>query len=170
MGPVGCDEPVVRRVVQADWPALRALRLEALADCPIAYLETLAAAELLADSAWQARAARGARGGDSCQVLALQDGRPVGTCVTFLLDGAPWLAAVYVTPRARGRGLLARLLAPCAEWARAHGGSRLTLEVHEDNGRARQAYARLGFVATGATTPYPLPPGGLEQEMVLELG
>ena len=37
--------------------------------------------------------------------------------------------------------------------------------MHEDNPRAHAAYARLGFVETGQTQPYPLPPGGLELRM-----
>ena len=52
----------VRRIVPDDWPALRALRLEALEDTPIAFLETLEAARALGDEAWRARAARGAVG------------------------------------------------------------------------------------------------------------
>jgi ribosomal protein S18 acetylase RimI-like enzyme len=45
----------------------------------------------------------------------------------------------------------------------------LVLEVHEDNARARAAYRRLGFAETGATRPYPLPPGGAELEMARPL-
>ena len=160
----------VRRVTVADWPELRRLRLDALVDTPIAYLETLPEAELLPAGAWQARAARGAEGGDSLQVLALDGERAVGTSVSFTSDGRAWLAAVYLDPAWRGRGLLRRLVAPCAAWARAQGFAQLALEVHEDNPRARSAYARLGFAATGARRPYPLDPTGEEVEMVLDLG
>ena len=160
----------VRRVVAADWSELRRLRLAALADTPIAYLETLAEAELLPDPAWQARAARGAEGGDSHQVLALDGERAVGTSVSFLRDGRAWLAAVYLDPSWRGRGLLGRLLQPCAVWARAQGVAELALEVHEDNPRAQTAYAGLGFAVTGVRRPYPVDPTREELEMVLALG
>ena len=159
----------VRRVVAADWSELRRLRLAALADTPIAYLETLAEAELLPDSAWQVRVARGAEGGDSLQVLALDGDRAVGTSVSFTSDGRAWLAAVYLDPAWRGRGLLGRLLQPCAAWAWAHGFDQLALEVHEDNPRAQAAYARLGFGVTGVRRPYPLDPTREEREMVLVL-
>ena len=160
----------VRRVEPDDWPRLRALRLEALEDTPLGFLETLEAAQALDDAGWQARAARGAEGGDSVQVLAFDGERAVGTCVAFLSDeGDAWLAAVYVTPSHRGAGLLARLVEPCAAWARARGADGLLLEVHEDNPRAQTAYERLGFVRTGATTPYPLGPGGCEVVMRLPL-
>ncbi|MCW2615448.1 MAG: acetyltransferase [Frankiales bacterium] len=94
----------VRRVGPDDWRLVRALRLEALGDTQIAYLETLAEAQQLDDVAWQARATRGAPGGDSHQVLALQAGRPVGTAVSFVDDRAAWLAAVYLAPAVRGPG------------------------------------------------------------------
>lgn len=159
----------IRRVRPEDWPRTRALRLEALADTPIGFLETLAQAQQLDDAAWQRRAARGAEGGDSFQVLAWDGDRPVGTCVSFVQDGRAWLAAVYVAPDARGQGLLSSMVEACADWARDGGAPELVLELHETNARARAAYARLGFVDTGRTTPYPLEPGGLEREMVLEL-
>jgi ribosomal protein S18 acetylase RimI-like enzyme len=141
-----------------DWPAVRALRLEALADTPIGFLEELIAAQALPDEAWQARVARGAEGGDSFQVLAWDDGRPVGNCVCFLRDGAAWLAGVYVSPAYRGDGLLGDLAGHCAAWARQRGAAALRLEVHEDNVRAQRAYVRLGFAATGERQPYDLDP------------
>ena len=160
----------VRRVVPDDWPALRALRLEALEDTPIAFLETLEAARALGDEAWRTRAARGAAGGDSVQVLAFdRTGTALGTCVGFVSDDRAWLAAVYVTPAARGRGLLAPMLEQVAAWVGAQGQDVLLLEVHEDNAAARRAYERLGFVATGGRRPYPLDPSGDELEMRLDL-
>ena len=159
----------IRRVRPEEWPQLRALRLEALADTPIGFLETHEQAQQLDDQAWQARAARGAEGGDSFQVLAWDGDRPLGTCVSFLRGGTAWLAAVYVTPDARGRGLLAALVQRCADWARGQGSDTLLLEVHEDNARARAAYEKQGFVATGETTPYPLDTSRLELAMALPL-
>jgi ribosomal protein S18 acetylase RimI-like enzyme len=156
----------IRRVTADDWPALRALRLEALEDTPLGFLETLQAARGEPDATWRARATRGAEGGDAFQVMAWDGARPVGNCVCFLRDGAAWLAAVYVTPDHRGQGLLDVLAECCAQWGREQGCTVLRLEVHEDNPRAQAAYARLGFRDTGGRAPYPLPPGG--QELVME--
>jgi len=103
-------------------------------------------------------------------VLALAGGGPIGTTVAFQDGAAAWLAAVYVTPSARGSGLLARLLEPCVRWARDRGAPELRLEVHEDNLRAIVAYARLGFVLTGERRPYPLGPDRDELTMALMLG
>ena len=160
----------IRRVRPEDWRDLRALRLEALADTPLGFLETLADAQVKPDEDWQARAMRGAADGDalrsSFQVMAWDGDRPVANCVCFLADGVAWLAAVYVTPDRRGRGLLDELAERCAAWGREQGMSVLRLEVHEDNAPAQAAYRRLGFVDTGRRAPYPLPPGG--QELVME--
>ena len=156
----------VRRVRPEDWPAVRQLRLEALADTPIGFLETLADARAKPDADWQARAARGAAGGAGFQVLAFDGERPVGNSVCFLADGRAWLGAVYVATDHRGQGLLARLVEACSAWAREQGVDALHLEVHETNARARTAYERLGFVDTGARTPYPLEPGG--EELLME--
>jgi ribosomal protein S18 acetylase RimI-like enzyme len=57
------------------------------------------------------------------------------------------------------------MVEPCAGWARERGADALLLEVHEDNPRARVAYERVGFVATGDTSPYPLGPGRCELVM-----
>jgi ribosomal protein S18 acetylase RimI-like enzyme len=160
----------IRRVTPDDWCDLRALRLEALEDTPMGFLETLEDAREKPDADWRARAARGAEDGDafrdSFQVMAWAGGRPVGNCVCFLRDGVAWLAAVYITPSQRGRGLLDELAERCANWARGRGMSVLRLEVHEDNARAQKAYERLGFAHTGGRAAYPLPPYG--QELIME--
>jgi len=156
----------IRRVTTDDWPALRALRLEALEDTPIGFLETLADAVATPDDLWQERAARGAVGGDSFQVMAWAGDRPVGTCLCFLRDGAAWLAAVYVAPAYRGQGLLGRLAEQCAGWGREQGSAVLRLQVHEDNARAQAAYATLGFALTGHRQPYDLDP--TRDELLME--
>ncbi|MCW2607663.1 MAG: mshD 6 [Frankiales bacterium] len=156
----------LRRVVPGDWPVLRALRLEALQDTPLAYCEAYADAARAADDEWRYRATRGSEGGDSCQLLALREGRGVGTAVTFPgEDGVWWVAAVYLQPAARGQGLLGELVDALAAHAAGQGAARMRLEVHEDNPRAAAAYRRLGFVPTGERTSYPLGPG---EEVVME--
>lgn len=159
----------VRRVLPGDWPASKALRLESLLDTPVAYMETYADAVAQPDAVWQARAARGAVGGDAFQVMAWEGSRPVGNAIGFLDRGDVLLAAVYVAPTHRGRGLLDRLLEQVADWAREQGAPQLRLLVHETNSRAQRAYTRLGFSLTGHREPYPLDPTTDELEMALRL-
>lgn len=163
------DTLVLRRVTPADWPALKALRLAALEETPIAYCERWADAVAAPDDLWQARAARGAVGGDSFQLLAWDADRPVATAVGFLRDGVAWLAAVHVTPDLRGQGLLERLVGGVVGWAREQDVPELRLEVHEANARARAAYRRVGFVENGRSQPYPLDQNAIELEMALPL-
>jgi GNAT superfamily N-acetyltransferase len=158
----------VRPIVEADWERFRALRLEMLADTPIAYLETLETAQGRPDRHWR-DAARGR--GDGVRLVAeTADGRWLGTMGGVLDGGSPTLVAVYVTPsaRGRGRGVADALLDAIEAWAYRHGDT-LRLEVHEENVRARAFYESRGFVLTGRTVPYPLPPSALELEMVKAL-
>jgi len=159
----------VRRVTADDWAALRDLRLGALQDSPLAFCEAYADAVALPDERWRARTARGAAGGDSLQVAAWVDGRPVATCVGYREGHDAGLAGVYVTPSWRGRGLLDRLVEEVVGWASDQGASRLRLLVHETNGPAQRAYERLGFAVTGYREPYPLDPSTDEVEMVRPL-
>ena len=160
----------LRRVVPDDWPALKALRLEALQETPIAFCERYADALEVSDQGWQARAARGAEGGDSFQVLAWLRDLPVATAVGFLDGDDAVLAAVYVTPACRGRGLLDAMVEQVAAWAGERSCARLRLLVHETNLAAQRAYERLGFCPTGHREPYPLDPATDEVELARALG
>lgn len=140
-----------------DWADWRALRLEALGDTPIGFLQTVEQALAMDEPAWRRRMAD-----VPCNVLVRQDGRPVAMASGKRYDGTALLMAVYVTPDARGHGLLGLLVEAVAAWA----GGPLALEVHEDNARAITAYGRLGFVDTGERRPYPLGPDRDEIVMV----
>jgi GNAT superfamily N-acetyltransferase len=145
-----------------NWERVRDLRLEMLADTPLAYIETLETARGHSEQEWRMRGARGS-------LVAVDDatGRWVGSAGVVISNAVPLLVGVYVSPSHRGRelGVLAALVARVEEWSRAHGGT-LALRVHEDNPRARRAYERLGFALTGATFPYELDATQREVEMV----
>ena len=84
-------------------------------------------------------------------LLAFAEGRPVGLAVCF--HGFSTFAArplinihdFIVLPEARGLGIGRRLLAAVEEKARSQGCCKVTLEVQENNHRARQVYAAAGF-------------------------
>jgi ribosomal protein S18 acetylase RimI-like enzyme len=84
-------------------------------------------------------------------LLAFSDGAPVGaaTCfVGFSTFSARRLLNVHdlaVLPAFRGRGIGRALLVAAEEHALARGCAKLTLEVREDNARARGLYQALGF-------------------------
>ncbi|HEY0374515.1 MAG TPA: GNAT family N-acetyltransferase [Amnibacterium sp.] len=160
---------VVRSPDEEDWREVRDLRLEMLADTPIAYLETLDTALRHDEAYWRRRARPRADGGITV-VAVTDDGRWVGTMAGIPGVGGPTLVGVYVSPGFRGRraGVTDALLDAVEAWARGHADV-LRLEVNELNARARAAYERRGFVLTGRTSPYPLDPPSLELEMIKRL-
>ncbi|MFE9422512.1 GNAT family N-acetyltransferase [Kitasatospora sp. NPDC006697] len=163
----------IHRVRPEDWAELRELRLRALLDTPIAYLETHRQALAASQHEWRYRAARAAGFGAVQLVAVAPDGEWVGTMGGELAEGAAgaaWLVGVFVAPGHRGpAGPAGELLAGVAGWAARQGAARLLLEVHEDNPRAIAFYRRHGFAETGGGSAYPLPPGGTEIEMALAL-
>lgn len=83
--------------------------------------------------------------------LAYAEGRPVALATCFLgfstFAAAPLIniSDFAVLPELRGRGIGRRLLASVEAKARQLGCCRLTLEVQENNLRARRVYERSGF-------------------------
>lgn len=156
---------VIRRVRADEGPRVRALRLEALADpvASIAFLETTEQALARPDADWAERAERNATSRDQAGFVALLDGEHVGSVVVISrragepdyfqripeVDTAT-LVGVYVSPRARGRGVIDALIRAAQDWARAAGYPELTLDVHERNVVAVASYRRAGFEVVGA--------------------
>ncbi|HKY36621.1 MAG TPA: GNAT family N-acetyltransferase [Polyangiaceae bacterium] len=84
-------------------------------------------------------------------LLALRAGQPVGAATCFYgfstFYARPLLNVhdLAVRPEFQGRGIGRALLAAAEERARARGCCKLTLEVREDNHRARKLYFERGF-------------------------
>lgn len=162
----------IRRTIDADWREIRDLRLEMIRDTPTAYAESLDAALGHEEAEWRMRGKRGTSD-HGIKIAGITDsGLWIGTMGGFVPDPdtGPLLVGVYVAPEFRGRqmGLTDALLSTVENWARTES-SQLTLHVHEDNARARKAYERRGFTATGHTIAYNLDPTKRELEMVKRL-
>ncbi len=84
-------------------------------------------------------------------LLAVSEGRPVGVAVCFLgfstFQARPLLNIhdLAVLPEWRGKGIGRALLAHAEDRARRRGCCKLTLEVLDDNARARGLYESFGF-------------------------
>jgi len=160
----------VRATTADDWQQVRALRLEMLADTPIAFGETLEAAQRVTEAGWRERGRRGANPHSTALVaIDLDTGAWAGIMGGYVDDAVgskPLLVGVYVSPAYRGKNshVTDLLLAGVEEWARGEG-DELLLHVHESNPRAIAAYERRGFHATGVTVPYVLDPSTRELEM-----
>jgi ribosomal protein S18 acetylase RimI-like enzyme len=160
----------VRSTTAADWQEVRSLRLQALADTPIAFGETLATGRRRGEDDWRERAGRGEREHSTLLAAIDPDGTWVGTMGGYV-EGTPaapvpMLVGVFVAPSHRGRrsGVADALLAGVEAWAASKGDS-ISLDVHEDNERAIAFYEARSYVRTGRTHPYPLAPGSRELEM-----
>ncbi len=75
------------------------------------------------------------------------------------------LISMWVGPKARGRGVGARLIAEIEGWAARQGFAALRLAVMPHNAHAIALYERLGFTDTGE--PGDLLPDGVSRELVL---
>jgi RimJ/RimL family protein N-acetyltransferase len=160
----------VHRVTEADAARTRALRLEMLADSPLAFLETVAQAAARPHEAYRRRIAQAARGGQLSQFVADPGGRSrlIGHAGGTTLPEAPdetVIFAVYVTPAHRGGKVLAELVEAVAGWSHECGRDRLMLEVVTGNARAVRAYEKLGFEDTGERVPHPVLPALTELRM-----
>jgi [ribosomal protein S18]-alanine N-acetyltransferase len=105
---------------------------------------------------------------DQTGVFAVED--PDGFILMRVVADEAEILTLAVRPRARRRGLGARLLRDGAAAAAGQGAQRLFLEVAEDNVAARALYARAGFVEAGRRPRYyARHDGGRRDALVLAL-
>src|SRR5262249_42322802 len=148
--------PTIRRIRADEGPSLRALRLRALADAPMAFGSTLAREQALTDDAWRERAQGGASAADRVTFVAEHDGRWLAIAAGLACDPdvrddpRPELVGMFVAPEARGHGVGAALVDAVVSWARARQAGGLTLWVTVTNTPAVALYERCGFRRTGA--------------------
>lgn len=87
-------------------------------------------------------------------VLSYRDDEPIGlaNCFygfsTFTQKRLVNVHDVIVTEKARGQGIAGLMLAEIEAIAQENDCCRITLEVLDDNGAARRAYEKQGFVKT----------------------
>jgi GNAT superfamily N-acetyltransferase len=158
----------VHRVTPDDAARMRALRLEMLADSPLAFLETLAQAAARPHEDYRRRIIQASAGRGLAQFVADPGGRLIGHAGGTVQpeDHATTIVfAVYVTPARRGSGVLGDLVETVADWSRSVGRPELMLEVVVGNDRAIRAYERLGFTDTGVRLPHPVIPALTELQM-----
>jgi predicted GNAT family acetyltransferase len=158
----------VHRVTPEDAARMRALRLEMLADSPLAFLETVAQAAARPHADYRRRIVQASRGRQLAQFVADPGGRLIGHAGGTVLPEDPAATvvfAVYLTPRFRGQGVLGTLVDAVAQWSVEAGRDELMLEVVVGNDRAVRAYQRLGFRDTGVRVPHPILPGLQELQM-----
>ena len=134
---------VVRSPVEADWEALRTVRLASLLDAPTAFGVTHAATAQFTEAQWRERAAGK---GQARFELAFNGADPVGIAAGVVdARGQYNLIAMWVHPDFRGQDIAARLVDAVKARALASGHRRIVLTVAPDNARAARFYANQGF-------------------------
>jgi ribosomal protein S18 acetylase RimI-like enzyme len=142
---------MVRRLVEADWPLFKVVRIRALREAPNAFSSTAAEAEHLADGEWRRRLAERA-------VFLASDGvEPIGmvTGVTADEPDAAELISMWVDPVWRSRGVGRMLVNTVVNWATSREFQSLRLWVAEGNDLAERLYAACGFRRTGEVQAMP---------------
>lgn len=138
----------------ADVDRVRATRLRALADAPDAFGTTLAEDQARPLAEWRARL----ESDGAATFIASHADEDIGMVVGVGVDDATAaLCGMWVAPDARGTGAADALVQQMIAWARARGCQRVILEVADQNTRAVQFYARMGFEPTGGTNTLPPP-------------
>lgn len=145
----------IRRAEAADWQAVRAIRLTALADAPLAFGSSLER-ELTFDARdWQRRIDNGA------WFLAWLGQQPVGIAAGIHSADRQeerHLIAMWVAADQRGTSAATKLVEAVCSWATSEGAQLVTLWLADGNQRARRFYQRVGFHLTGHRKPLPSAP------------
>lgn len=134
---------LIRYSTEADWLALKEIRLASLRDAPTAFGVSHASALANSDDDWRIRAARR---GKAEFLLALVDGAAVGMVAHTVSEKAELnLIAMWVQPEYRGAAVASALVDAVKASAVALGHTRIVLDVSPDNARAAAFYRRQGF-------------------------
>jgi predicted GNAT family N-acyltransferase len=89
---------------------------------------------------------RDGRDPQAIHIVAVEDGRVLGTCRLLLSEGTAQLGRLAVEPDARGRGVARAILAEAAATARAGAAERIALHAQT---YARRLYAEAGYAERG---------------------
>ncbi len=129
----------IRRATEADEAILRELIDEFSAEVP--------EPDDVGPDTWEdewAEIGRSLAGG--AVYLAEDDDGAVGMAYAAPPDrGRSHLAVVHVRPRARRRGVAKALVLACLQEVEEKGAKRISLDVRDENTRAREVWRRLGF-------------------------
>jgi GNAT superfamily N-acetyltransferase len=165
----------VRRIRADEGLRLRALRLHALVDAPMAYGSTFAREELYPEALWRERAATGAAGGNVVTLVAERGNQLVGMATGLVVglepenNSHPTMVGVFVDGSVRRQGVGVELVEQVVSWARARGWTRLNVWITSRNEPAIRLYRRCRFEFTGTTRPSAHTPSLSELEMARTL-
>lgn len=140
---------------------LRAIRLEALADSPTAFITTLEEANGYPDAVWVDRSTEDPEGGQATFLAVGKDrcrGMVIGLDRSSSGREVVAIVSVYVAPDVRRSGVGDALMDAVEAWARERGSEVTSLWVVEGNDGARGFYEARGYRATLDRQKISVPP------------
>lgn len=169
----GDDVADVRALTPDEWPRLKAIRLEALAEAPLAYTTTLEEARLFPDSLWQERASGMSDGYEQRTMIGVDGPRTVAMGVGLMRPKrrpriVP-IVSVFVSPPYRRSGVGKAVMEGIEVWAARKKATATSLWVVEGNDRARRFYESMGYRATLDRQKIEVPPVRWETRFVKRL-
>ena len=165
----------IRRIHSDEGMRLRALRLHALVDAPMAYGSTFAREESYPEALWHERAATSAAGGNVVTFVAEHGNQLVGMATGLVVglepenNSQPTMVGVFVDHSVRRQGVGVALVGQVVSWVQARGWTRLIVWITSGNEPAIRLYRRCRFQFTGTTRPSAHSPSLSELEMARTL-
>ncbi|MBE9100190.1 GNAT family N-acetyltransferase [Vacuolonema iberomarrocanum] len=162
----------IRRLRPNEVALFRDLQLQALADAPTAFRETLEDAQARSNDEWQQTVRSLTEDAQQIHLLAEKAGIAVGM-IGGIRDrqdsNLTWVTSLWVQKNQRGQGIASALLDTLLRWAHAQKKTRLRLRVTESNATAIALYRRAGFREDGGRLRIPWHPSLYVLSMSLEL-
>jgi GNAT superfamily N-acetyltransferase len=144
---------VIRRVTPDDGALIKDVRLRALATDASSFASPHEREAGYADAEWVEWASADATGDDTTTLLACEDDRPAGIIAAYRNERDPGLfhvAAMWVAPETRGRGVGRFLLETLEAWIAECGGTTAELLVADGSLPARRLFESAGYRPDGA--------------------
>jgi GNAT superfamily N-acetyltransferase len=162
----------IRRIAPEDWGMLKAIRLEALADSPTAFITTFDEANAYPDAVWAERSSEGSEGGQATFLAVGKDrcrGMAIGLDRSSSGRAVVAIVSVYVAPEVRRKGVGSALMDAVEAWATVRRAEATSLWVVDGNDRARGFYEARGYRATLDRQKISVPPVRWETRFELRL-
>jgi GNAT superfamily N-acetyltransferase len=157
---IKASDPNAIRIVLAtteDWDRVRAVRLRALADAPLAYESRWEEEKDRPESFWRGRLERQ----DAATFLAQADNEAVGLARAFVVPENPAhteLVSMWVAPEARGRCIGRQLVGAVVGWGAATRGHERGIVGDRDERSGSKTVRVVWVHVFGRATTAPVPP------------
>ena len=142
----------IRVMEPSDWLAYKSVRLASLAESPDSFGSTYERESAFIQAEWESRLDPIGRAKNALPLIAEYEAIPIGVAWGLVHEPNTKVAHIYqmwVTPKARGKGIAKTLLDHIEAWALARNCNSIALSVTTSNESAVRLYETSGFVPSG---------------------